>query len=118
MVVAGYEVDAFWPDAGLVVEVDSYGYHHTRRDRAKDAERDAVLRLAGLELLRVSDEMLERRPAEAARRVRAMRERGLAARSSRRQRGRSLSSQGWHISPTVATERPGPDRGRSLSSQG
>ena len=37
--VSGYLVDAYWPDANLVVEVDSYEYHRGRqpfeRDRAE-----------------------------------------------------------------------------------
>ena len=29
--LAGYEVDAYWPDARLVVEIDGARVHHTRR---------------------------------------------------------------------------------------
>lgn len=44
--VAGYEVDFLWREPGLVVEVDGYAFHADRaafrRDRARDAELQAV----------------------------------------------------------------------------
>jgi very-short-patch-repair endonuclease len=40
--IGGYEVDFLWREQGLVVEVDGFAYHSTRRaferDRRKDAE--------------------------------------------------------------------------------
>jgi very-short-patch-repair endonuclease len=50
--VEGIEVDQFWPQWRLIVEVDGPGH---RRPRAKrvDAAKEAVLRAAGYEVLRV-----------------------------------------------------------------
>ena len=42
-VVHGYEVDFFFPEIGLVVEIDGFTYHQTAAQRAKDLERDQIL---------------------------------------------------------------------------
>jgi hypothetical protein len=47
-------VDAYWPEARLVVELDSFEYHHTRRDRERDAEKTADLELAGYRVVRLT----------------------------------------------------------------
>lgn len=52
--VAGIEVDAYWPRAGLVVELDGYDFHAGRRAFERDREREAAIREAGLDLLRFS----------------------------------------------------------------
>jgi very-short-patch-repair endonuclease len=56
----GYEVDFWWPDAGLVVEVDGYRFHSTRAAFEHDRIRDARLLAAGIEVLRVTWRRLER----------------------------------------------------------
>jgi hypothetical protein len=53
--VAGQEVDLVWPDRGLCVEVDGPG-HDRPRTRREDAERDARLRAAGYDVVRVPEE--------------------------------------------------------------
>lgn len=64
-------VDFFWPEAGLIVEVD--GPHHRRPvARAKDARRDAGLQALGLTVLRVSDIDLARDAGAVAAAVRAL----------------------------------------------
>jgi Transcriptional regulator, AbiEi antitoxin len=40
----GYEVDAYWPDRGLVVELDGYATHHSRRSFESDRVRNAASR--------------------------------------------------------------------------
>lgn len=50
--VFGYEVDAYWPDHGLVVELDGRTYHRGPVSRARDAEKDRYLRSRGLTVLR------------------------------------------------------------------
>ncbi len=50
-----FEVDFYWPDAGVIVEVDGARYHSTRWQRRRDAEKTARLRAAGLIVLRFSD---------------------------------------------------------------
>jgi very-short-patch-repair endonuclease len=49
-----HEVDAFWPSHGLIVQLDGFAYHRTRRDRDKDATSDADLELAGYRVLRLT----------------------------------------------------------------
>jgi very-short-patch-repair endonuclease len=39
--LATHEVDAFWPSRRLVVQLDGFAYHRTRRDRERDAATDA-----------------------------------------------------------------------------
>jgi very-short-patch-repair endonuclease len=62
VVVAGIVVDFFWPEQRLVVEVDSYTFHHTPADRAEDRRKQRVLRAAGCEVLRVMDTELTDEP--------------------------------------------------------
>lgn len=49
-----HEVDAFWPSCRLAVELDSFEYHRTRRDREQDATKQADLELAGYRVLRLT----------------------------------------------------------------
>jgi very-short-patch-repair endonuclease len=53
-VLHGFEVDFWWPGAALVVEVDGYRFHSTRAAFERDRLRDARLRMAGIEVLRVT----------------------------------------------------------------
>ena len=53
-VVAGYEVDFWWPDAALAVEVDGFEHHGTRAAFERDRQRDARLTTAGARVLRFS----------------------------------------------------------------
>jgi very-short-patch-repair endonuclease len=50
--VEGVEVDFYWPDQNLVVEIDGPG-HERPRTRAEDARRDARLKSAGIEVVRL-----------------------------------------------------------------
>lgn len=50
--IVGMEVDACWPDRGVVVELDGWGEHATRRAFQEDRERGNALELAGWTLLR------------------------------------------------------------------
>jgi hypothetical protein len=49
---ATHEVDAFWPEHRLAVQVDGFDFHRTRRDREQDADSDADLELAGHRVMR------------------------------------------------------------------
>jgi very-short-patch-repair endonuclease len=49
-----YEVDFLWRERRLVVEVDGYASHGTRRAFERDRERDATLAVAGYTVLRVT----------------------------------------------------------------
>lgn len=50
--VAGFRVDFFWPDLGLVVETDGLTYHRTPSQQARDRVRDQAHLSAGLTPLR------------------------------------------------------------------
>jgi very-short-patch-repair endonuclease len=63
-VLESFEVDFFWPDARLVVEVDGFAYHRGRVAFERDRERDAVLAAAGHRVVRITWRQLDRRPNE------------------------------------------------------
>jgi very-short-patch-repair endonuclease len=63
VIVAGFLVDAFWPDSNLVVEVDSRAYHLTPRAFETDRIRDAQLQKAGYRVLRITEKRLYGDPA-------------------------------------------------------
>ncbi len=59
--VLGEEVDAYWPQFKLVVEIDGPG-HERPRARRRDRRIDRKLRAAGYTVLRFTDVELEQRP--------------------------------------------------------
>ena len=61
--VGGYLVDAYWPVARLVVELDSYEFHSDREAFERDRRKIADLRLAGYEVLPITHRQLDREPA-------------------------------------------------------
>lgn len=69
--VAGYEVDLYWPDRGLVVEVDGYAFHHRRAEFERDRLREQVLLGAGLRVSRVTWPQIVDHPDEVAARLAA-----------------------------------------------
>jgi very-short-patch-repair endonuclease len=52
--VRGYELDCYWPDAWLAVELDGAAYHAAWRNQERDRLRDADLAAAGITVIRVS----------------------------------------------------------------
>jgi hypothetical protein len=66
---AGYELDVYWPDQRFAVELDTYETHGTRAAFERDRLRDEELKLAGIELIRVTGTRLEREPIEVIRRI-------------------------------------------------
>lgn len=58
----GYEVDFLWPEQRLVVEIDGFRFHSTRRAFEHDHRRDAALRAAGFIVLRFTYDQLRREP--------------------------------------------------------
>ena len=61
-VVEGEPVDFFWPDHGLIVEVDGDPWHRLASDRTADARRDRKLTRAGFTVLRVTGTELRTGP--------------------------------------------------------
>jgi very-short-patch-repair endonuclease len=51
---AGYELDFYWPDARLAIEVDGRAFHATRRAFQQDRERDRRLAALGIQVARVT----------------------------------------------------------------
>jgi hypothetical protein len=49
-----HEVDAYWPEHRLAVQLDGFEFHRTRRDRERDAASDADLELAGFRVMRLT----------------------------------------------------------------
>jgi very-short-patch-repair endonuclease len=68
--IGPYVVDALWPDAKLVVELDSRAFHWHRAE--EDAERHADLLVAGYLPYHVTWKALTRRPDALERRIRRL----------------------------------------------
>jgi len=60
VVIAGYEVDAYWHEANLVIELQSYAWHHDRDAFERDHAKLARLRLAGCEVLALTHDQVTR----------------------------------------------------------
>jgi len=52
--IHGHEVDFFWREHGLVVEIDGFQYHSSRAAFERDRRRDAELQSHGLRVLRIT----------------------------------------------------------------
>lgn len=52
------EVDAVWPRARLVIELDGFAYHRHRAAFERDRARDAALQAAGYRVVRLTDRRL------------------------------------------------------------
>jgi very-short-patch-repair endonuclease len=65
----GYELDVFWPEHRFAVELDVFETHGTREAFEKDRLRQEDLKLAGIELIRVTGRRFEREPREVVSRV-------------------------------------------------
>jgi very-short-patch-repair endonuclease len=64
--VDGVEVDALWPPERVIVELDGYAYHHTRRAFERDRRKTNALTLAGFTVLRFTHDDVVRRPERVA----------------------------------------------------
>jgi very-short-patch-repair endonuclease len=67
--VAGYELDVYWPDLRFAVELDVYATHGAHEPFEEDRRRDEDLKLAGVELTRVTGRRFEREPRQVLERV-------------------------------------------------
>lgn len=67
--IEGMEVDACWPQQRLVVELDGWDGHSTRRAFQEDRERGNALELAGWRLLRFTWADVTRRPEDTVAQV-------------------------------------------------
>ncbi len=70
VVLLGYEVDAFW-EPNLVVELDSWEWHRTRRSFEEDRRKAAALETAGCRVLRFTWSQVKGEPALLAAAIRS-----------------------------------------------
>ncbi len=68
-IVAGYRVDFFWPQYGLIVEIDGGRDHNAPHGIERDKDRDAYLQLRGFMILRLTRGMVEREAGRSMRKV-------------------------------------------------
>jgi hypothetical protein len=86
-VEGGYELDVYWPDHRFAVELDVFETHGTRESFESDRLRQEDLKLAGIELVRITGPRFYREPREVLERVRRLlAQRGFAL-DARRRRG-------------------------------
>jgi len=60
--IEGYELDAYWPAERFAVELDTYDYHGGHASFEADRLRQEDLKLAGIEMTRVTGRRIEREP--------------------------------------------------------
>jgi hypothetical protein len=70
--VHGFEVDAFFPAHGLIVELDGWEFHSSRTSFENDRDRDATMLAHGLVTVRITWERLVGTPEREAHRFRAI----------------------------------------------
>jgi Transcriptional regulator, AbiEi antitoxin/Protein of unknown function (DUF559) len=70
--VAGYEVDALFPDHKLIVELDGYETHVDRRSFERDRQKDADTLQAGFNTIRLTKLRLSHTPETEAHRIHAL----------------------------------------------
>jgi Transcriptional regulator, AbiEi antitoxin len=67
--VAGYELDAYWQAERFAVELDTYDYHGGHAAFEEDRVRQETLKLAGIEMIRLTGSRVEREPEAVAERL-------------------------------------------------
>jgi very-short-patch-repair endonuclease len=83
VLVEGFVVDAYWPSARLVVELQGYAFHSGRAAFERDHRRLARLRLAGYEVLALTWRQVTREPDWVVGAIAALLERGLPGPAAR-----------------------------------
>ncbi len=64
--IGPYLIDFLWRERRLIVETDGYGYHRGRRAFRDDRARDLELRSLGFEVIRLSEEQVDKEPERVA----------------------------------------------------
>lgn len=64
-----YEADVYYPAERLIVELDGWSVHRTRKAFEHDRERDAYMLARGIATVRITRERLTRAPAREAQRL-------------------------------------------------
>jgi very-short-patch-repair endonuclease len=68
--VEGFELDAYWPAERFAVELDTFDYHGTPAAFEDDRLRQESLKLAGIEMTRITGTRLDREPQAVIKRLR------------------------------------------------
>ncbi len=71
----GFELDVYWPEYRFAVELDVYATHGGHGAFERDRLRQEDLKLAGIEMTRVTDVRFHREPREVLARVSRLLER-------------------------------------------
>ena len=77
--VEGELVDVLWRKERLIVELDGFAFHKSRRHFEADRRRDAKLMVAGYRVLRITQERLANEPDKVLAEIRALLSVGRAA---------------------------------------
>lgn len=64
--VGPYELDLYWPDEGVAIEIDGYAHHRSRPRFEGDRRKDAWLRARGIEVIRLTWRQIVRDPTATA----------------------------------------------------
>jgi hypothetical protein len=67
--VEGYEIDMYWERERFAVELDGWDTHRTRTAFETDRKRQEDLKLANIEMVRITGRRLAREPDEVAQRL-------------------------------------------------
>ncbi len=70
--IDGWELDFYWPQHHLAVELDGRPYHLAVRDQEKDKYKDGKLLLLGINVLRITELRLSLEPEAVRSDVRAL----------------------------------------------
>jgi hypothetical protein len=70
--VEGYELDVYWPAERFAVELDTYDYHGGHIAFEQDRLRQEDLKLAGIEMTRVTGVRMDREPEAVVARLRRL----------------------------------------------
>lgn len=71
-VVEGYELDMYWERERFAVELDGWETHRSRAAFEEDRKRQENLKLAGIEMIRITGHRLAHQPGEIAVRLRTL----------------------------------------------
>lgn len=50
----GYELDCYWPDVGVAIELDGKAYHRSWQSQRNDRRRDRELAARGIQIIRIT----------------------------------------------------------------
>jgi very-short-patch-repair endonuclease len=65
----GRVLDAFYPEEGVIIELDSWQFHRDRFTFERDREKDAEALITGLATVRITDERMDHEPEDEATRL-------------------------------------------------